>query len=220
METRKRKRLVLDSSRKREIVKYAELHSKCSQQDIANHFSVLWDYDVKRRTVGDILSQKDKWNTDDNERPFKMRKLAKHSDMEEALFLWFSNVRSKNVTVTDDILRAKAKEFGKELNVSDFAYSNGWLQRFKTRHSIGNHVISGESAGVDQELVSDGREIAASVVKAYNLCDVFNMDETGLFKSLSTNDKVKGCKKIKDRITVALCSNADGSEKLKPASDW
>ena len=222
MESRKRKRLVLDSSRKREIVKYAELHSKCSQQDIANHFSVLWDYDVKRRTVGDILSQKNKWNTDDNERPFKMRKLAKHSDMEEALFLWFSNVRSKNVTVTDDILRAKAKEFGKELNVSDFAYSNGWLQRFKTRHSIGNHVISGESAGVDRELVSDGREIAASVVKGYNLCDVFNMDETGLFfrmlpdKSLSTNDKVKGCKKIKDRITVALCSNADGSEKLKP----
>ena len=89
--------LVLDSSRKQEIVKYAELHSKSSQQDIANHFSALWDYDVKCLTVGDILSQKDKWNTDDNERPFKMRKLAKHSDMEEALFLWFSNVRSKNV---------------------------------------------------------------------------------------------------------------------------
>ena len=83
-------------------------------------------------------------------------------------------------------------------------------------------MISGESAGVDRELVSDGREIAASVVKGYNLCDVFNMDETGLFfrmlpdKYLSTNDKVKGCKKIKDRITVALCSNANGSEKLKP----
>ena len=87
MESRKRKRLVLDSSRKREIVKYAEFHSKCSQQDIANHFSVLWDYDVKRRTVGDILSQKDKWNTDDNERPFKMRKLLMKLDYSFVCYL-------------------------------------------------------------------------------------------------------------------------------------
>jgi hypothetical protein len=48
------------------------------------------------------------------------------------------------------------------------------------------------------------------------------MDETGLFfrmlpdKSLTTSDKVTGAKKNKDRITVSLCSNADGSEKLKP----
>ena len=60
-----------------------------------------------------------------------------------------------NVTVAQDILCAMVKEFAKELNVSDFANSNGWLQRFKIRHSIGHHVcvISGQSAEVDRELM-------------------------------------------------------------------
>ena len=35
-------------------------------------------------------------------------------------------------------------------------------------------------------------------------------------KSLTTSSDTKGKKKKKDRITVALCCNADGSEKIKP----
>jgi hypothetical protein len=47
------------------------------------------------------------------------------------------------------------------------------------------------------------------------------MDKTGLFwkrvpnRSLAT-EAVKGVKKAKDRITIALTANADSSEKLKP----
>ncbi|ELU11777.1 hypothetical protein CAPTEDRAFT_60213, partial [Capitella teleta] len=51
--------------------------------------------------------------------------------------------------------------------------------------------------------------------------DVFNMDETALFFKLEPDSTlatapVKGKKKSKERITVALCANATGSEKLKP----
>ena len=48
------------------------------------------------------------------------------------------------------------------------------------------------------------------------------MDETGIFyrmtpdRSLTTSDKTKGTKKLKERITVVLTYNADGSEKLRP----
>jgi hypothetical protein len=50
--------------------------------------------------------------------------------------------------------------------------------------------------------------------------DIFNMDKTGLFwkrvlnRSLAT-ESVKGIKKAKDRITIALTTNANSSEKLK-----
>ena len=50
------------------------------------------------------------------------------------------------------------------------------------------------------------------------------MDETGLFwklqpdRSLATK-QTSGGKKSKDRITVALCTNGDGSEKL-PSVDY
>ena len=66
MESRKRKRIVLEPSRKLEIVKYANEHPKASQQDVANYFSVLWDYPVNRRTVGDILARREKWQDTDS----------------------------------------------------------------------------------------------------------------------------------------------------------
>ena len=53
----------------------------------------------------------------------------------------------------------------------------------------------------------------------YHPHDIFNLDETALFwklqpdRSLATK-QTSGGKKSKDRITVALCTNKDGLEKL------
>ena len=101
--------------------------------------------------------------------------------MERALYLWFSNARANNIPVTDSILKEKAQKFSDDLGVVDFIYSNGWLQRFKNRHSIICHKISGESAGINPQLIRDGRQQAADIIKDYDLKDVFNVDETGLF---------------------------------------
>src|SRR5258707_3441214 len=51
--------------------------------------------------------------------------------------------------------------------------------------------------------------------------DIFNMDETGLFWKLTPNRTLAteargGGKKSKDRVTLALTVNGDGSEKLEP----
>lgn len=60
------------------------------------------------------------------------------------------------------------------------------------------------------------------LIKEYELKKVFNIDETGLFyrllpdRSLTTADSKKGVKTFKDRITVAMSCNADGTEKLQP----
>ena len=119
-------------------------------------------------------------------------------------------------------MKEKAKHFGDETGVTDFKYSNGWLQYFKARHGISSHVISGESAGVDRALIETGRKEAIRKMEAFAPNDVLNIDETGLFfrmlpdRSLSTAEYTKGTKKAKDRITVALCCNSDGYEKMKP----
>ena len=74
----------------------------------------------------------------------------------------------------------------------------------------------------DVNVVNSGRQEAMAWIKEYSLKDVYNLDETGLFyrmmpdRSLITADKTKGVKKPKDRISVMLCSNADGSDKLRP----
>jgi len=224
MATPKRKRVALDYEKKTEIIKFAEANPKATQQEISNHFTALWDISIKRRTVGDILTDKSRILSDDIEGtpPRKRHRSAHHVDMESALFMWFTNARAQNIPVSDDILKTKAKRFGDEMGITEFQYSNGWLGRFKIRHNITSQVISGESAGIDAALINDGRKKAADAIKNFELHNVFNIDETGLFyrllpdRSLTTSDSTKGIKKIKDRITVALCCNADGSEKIKP----
>ncbi|XP_030007197.1 tigger transposable element-derived protein 6-like [Sphaeramia orbicularis] len=177
---------------------------------------------MKRRTVGDILAQKEKWleSTDDN--PFRRNRQAKNEGMEKALFLWFSGARARNLPVTDDVLRAKGKELGEKLGVTDFAYSSGWLTRFKKRFVISNRVISGESAGIDPEAIDAGWRKAKTVIAKYKPEDVFNMDETGLYyrmlpdRTLTLVTSTKGIKKAKIRISLALTANATGTEKLTP----
>ena len=126
MESRKRKRIVLKPLKKADIVNYANQHPKASQQDVANHFTALWEYHVNRRTVGDILARREKWQSVDASAP-KISRQAKEPQLEDALFMWFTNARAQNVILTDAILRFKAQQFGEELGVIDFAYSNGWL---------------------------------------------------------------------------------------------
>ena len=132
-----RKRTLLTFDEKRDIIEYSVKHTKCTQQDISNYFTTLWQKPIKRRTVGDILSHKD--DLDKSATPTRKRhRSAHHSDMEKALFLWFSQTRANNISVTDDILREKAKKFGEELGITDFKFSNGWLCRFKARHAVSN----------------------------------------------------------------------------------
>ena len=147
---------------------------------------------------------KKEFHESDNEGspPSKRHRSGLNADMEQCLYLWFANARSKNVPLTDEILKEKAKHFSDETGVTD-KYSNGWLQLFKARHGISSHVISGESAGVDRALIDHGRKEAIRNMKAFAPKDVFNIDETGLFfrmlpdRSLSTVEYTKGTKKKK-----------------------
>ena len=57
-------------------------------------------------------------------------------------------------------------------------------------------------------------------MKNYKACDIFNAEETGLFYKLMPNktlqlkgEKCHGGKKSKERLTVLVTSNMDGSEK-------
>ena len=59
------------------------------------------------------------------------------------------------------------------------------------------------------------------ITENYNLTDIYNCDETGLYwrtppsKTLATGSVI-GRKKSKDRITVLLTCNATGDHKLNP----
>ena len=130
-------------------------------------------------------------------------------------------MQAKKAIVTDAILMGKGKEFAERLHCEDFTVSGGWSQRFKARNGISLRNLHGESASVNDEVVSTSRMSLQAVLSKYDPCDIYNVDETGLFfrmppsKSLASGPR-HGTKQFKDRITVALCTNVDGSDRMKP----
>ncbi|KAL5489522.1 hypothetical protein EMCRGX_G018622 [Ephydatia muelleri] len=88
--------------------------------------------------------------------------------------------------------------------------SNGWLSRWKGRHGVFSVRLHGEAGGADQQGVARAQRELAGIIDKYRPEDVFNIDETGLFyrqapdRTLTTTADVRGAKKAKDCITVAL----------------
>ena len=56
MSTPERKRNLFDLKQKHEIIAYAMKHHKSTQQQVADYLSFFGKLPVKRRTVADILS--------------------------------------------------------------------------------------------------------------------------------------------------------------------
>ena len=132
-------------------------------------------------------------------------------------------MQQKRAVITGDILKEKAQQLWDALpqyhDIEPPKWSNGWLHGFKKRFKIKEYVQHGEagSAATDNpDHITQMEELRALCME-YKECDILNMDETGLNwkrtpdRTLATKPH-SGTKKSKDRITIALTSNADGSE--------
>ena len=65
----KRKCNLLDDTQKCEIMGYAKENPKLTHQQIADNLTIKWDLPIKRRTVGDILNQKEFYESDNEGSP-------------------------------------------------------------------------------------------------------------------------------------------------------
>jgi hypothetical protein len=146
-------------------------------------------------------------------------------DLDHALFEWQQRMEQKKAIITGEILKTKARELWAALpqfdDIEEPKWSNGWLEGFKKRFKIKEYVQHGEagSAAIDNPDNIAQMEELRRLCTQYELRDILNMDETGLNwkrtpdRTLATKSH-SGTKKSKDRITIALTSNADGSEKF------
>jgi len=145
-----------------------------------------------------------------------------YPEIDKAIVIWLKSMRHTGISINGNLFKKKAQQFAENLNISDFCASDGWLDRCKKRNSITFRDIVGESASVSPEMYSEWINFKLpSILQKYESRDVFNLDETSLFyklmpnKTLSfKNETCSGGKLSKERVTVLLGANSDGSDKL------
>jgi hypothetical protein len=106
------------------------------------------------------------------------------------------------------------------MQVDNFAASNGWICRFKDRHGLVYKKLAQECAAVHTYTRGFWLERLPMLLERHELQDIQNTDETGLFYKCLPDRTLKlkgqschGEKSAKERITVLLCVNSDGSDK-------
>lgn len=153
----------------------------------------------------------------------KLMRSGNFEELESVLLKWFVTMRDRDVAISGPLLLEKANQFAEQLEIHEFKQSNGWLDRFKERHGISFKKICGESKSVDSESndMLDWEHKLDILLKSYDPKDIFNADETGLFYRLTPEKTLefksvdcKGGKRSKERLTVLVCSNMSGSEKV------
>ena len=187
----KRSRNDYELSKKREIIYYSRANPKLSQKDIREHFEKLWKLKIGKSTISEILSNQDKYLTLESLRTPGTKRLrtGDYPELEQCLYLWLIDKLKNGVSISDTILIRQAKIFGPCLSISDleFSYSQGWLEKFKSRYNIRQFEKQGESDSVDLKVYEEGKKIICEKVNKFSLDDVFNFDETALFYRLQPN---------------------------------
>lgn len=222
----KRKRKALSLQDKLSIIEKLEKGASVS--------SICREYEIAKQTVSDIKKSKNdirnfvlKFNVEKEKSAAKRMRLPSMATLDDAVYKWFSQLRSCGMAVRGIEIQAAAERLSKQMGLEQFKASSGWLFRFRRRHNISNKKISGEILSADFEAVEPFIKELDDLIKkeGYQLSQIYNFDETGLFwRTLPDNTQASkaekttpGRKVSKERVSVLLCANADGTHMLKPA---
>ena len=131
------------------------------------------------------------------------------------------NAREQNVPIGGHIIREKALDFAKELNMTGFKVSEGWLDRWKNGHNVVFRTVSCEERSCIEEMTASWEQAhLLTIVCRYELKDIYNTDEFGLFyQQLPTKsfhlkgERCAGGKFTKVRL-ISLAAGNGVSEKL------
>lgn len=219
----KKKYTILSLNEKIEIIRYAENNKQASDTNIAEFFSREFNKPISRRTVNDIKKQEAKiidiLGVGDKNKCKKS--VLKYDDIDRELTLWVDQLELKGAIVNDELIKNKAIKIALKNNHKNFKASNGWLTSFKSRHGLKLRKLHGESfSSVDQTENGFLDDLKAKILE-YGSENVYNADETGIFYKLIPSKAIcknlrNGYKLLKDRISLLLCVNMTGTDKLKP----
>uniref|UniRef100_H3B1Y1 HTH CENPB-type domain-containing protein n=1 Tax=Latimeria chalumnae TaxID=7897 RepID=H3B1Y1_LATCH len=180
-------------------------------------------FNVPRTTLNSWLENKDQIvdviDADTFSVNQKQMWTSTHSDIENCLLAWLCQARAQSILVSNPILTEKANQFAAQLGVENFECTNGWLERFKARHGVPSLLVCGEANSAPQLLINEWKSTTlVAILAQYEPQDIYNADETGLLPNRTLafrGEKCSSGKQTKQRFTILLAANNDGSDKRK-----
>jgi hypothetical protein len=193
---------------KNKVIKYAR---KYGRNKTAVHFN------LDASMVGRWVKASTSWGTEinqNNKRIGSGRK-AFYPEAEKKLYAWLIEQRKQGLAVTYAMLRVKMLEFLKEPEMidlydssKDFKTSDRWLSAFIKRYKLSwrrRTKISQKLPEQTQESLNNFYKFVTElrIKKSYELCNIFNMDETPVWFDMAGNFTVdqKGTKTVHIRST-------------------
>jgi len=151
----------------------------------------------------------------------KRKRESPNEEVADSLMEWFYQMRQQNAVINGPLMMEKAQQLAVMLGRTSFVPTNGWLERLKIRYNITFMKIGGERAAADHTGAENWiTNVLPTLIEGYDASDIFNADETGLFYKAApsgtlavTGTQPTGGKTAKERMTVLLLCNANGTEK-------
>ncbi|KAG7155834.1 Tigger transposable element-derived protein 7-like 23 [Homarus americanus] len=169
--TPKRKYVTLSVNQKLELIRKLEAGALVSR--------VCDENGVKKQTVSDIRKAKDKliafslkYNVDATSKSSsvgarKRMRVAKDTNLEEAVTKWFVQQRSCGNVVRGVEIQAAAVKLASHMGIENFEASDGWLWRFRNRHGMCNKITHGEAGSAPTEDIEPFRERLNDLIKSH-----------------------------------------------------
>lgn len=194
------------------------------ERGIKKKCDIAKEYGILPNTLSTYLKNKqkimDSWNLQDGGARKRIRG-GDYPEIDECVIKWIKQSRDSNVPLSGPLIRAKAEEFAGKMKIDSFKASSGWFFGFKDRNDISFKNVCGESASVDNEMAGEWLRGLSNLIADYEPSNIFNVDETGLFFKCLPNktftfkgERCSGGKNSKERLTILVGANMDGSEKL------
>ena len=217
----KRNRNSYSVEQKKNVITYAKQHGK---------YKAAKYFNLNASMIGRWLKASESWITDETNQSSKRvgaGRKAFYPEAEVKLYAWLTEQRKQGLAVTYRILRLKMLDILRESdmivlygNVAEkFKTSNRWLSAFMKRYKLSwrrRTRISQKLPAQTEELLNKFRQfiIQLRTEKCFELCNIFNMDETPVWFDMAGNFTIdqKGKKTIqirstgneKNRFTVVL----------------
>ena len=145
---------------------------------------VAAEFDVQPYNVSKILKERNKYlqqfatSIDMNR---KSTKVSSFPDLDKNMVGWIKGMTDKGAVVTRQEMQMRGLLFAKELNLTTFKATDGWITKMCKRQGIGVIKIHGDAGSVSEVTVAEWKQKLPSLMSGYEPENVFNMDETGLF---------------------------------------